>query len=162
MHKQKVLIAFGTRPEVIKMAPVIKEFNKYPKYFDCKVCVTGQHRQMIDPLLHLFDIKVHYDFNIMIENQTLEHITTLVLQKIGKIIEEEKFDYLFVQGDTTTAMAASLSAFYKNVKVAHVEAGLRTWDKQHPYPEEVNRRIIDSMSDLYFAHTKEAKQNLLN
>jgi len=160
--KIKILIVFGTRPEAIKMAPVIGEFRKYPAQFNCKVCVTGQHRQMIDPLLKLFNIKPDYDLNIMKANQNLEHITTTVLTEIGRLIEKEKPDYLFVQGDTTTAMAAALAAFYRKIKVAHVEAGLRTWDKQHPFPEEVNRRIIDSVSDLYFAHTEDAKKNLLN
>lgn len=158
----KVLIVCGTRPEVIKVAPVIKEFRKFPKEFECKVCITGQHREMIDPLLKLFDIRADYDLNLMKANQNLEHITTTVLHETGKIIDREKFDYLFVQGDTTTAMAASLAAFYKRVKIAHIEAGLRTWNKFHPYPEEVNRRIIDSVSDLYFAHTDAARQNLLN
>ncbi|OGX24087.1 MAG: UDP-N-acetylglucosamine 2-epimerase [Omnitrophica WOR_2 bacterium RIFCSPHIGHO2_01_FULL_48_9] len=157
----KVLLVFGTRPEVIKMAPLIKEFKKYADRIECKVCISGQHRQMIDPLLKLFDIKVDYDLNIMQANQDLEHINTSVLREIGKILEAEKFDYVFVQGDTTTAMAAALAAFYKKVKVAHVEAGLRTFDKFHPYPEEVNRKIIDSVADLYFAHTQLAQENLL-
>lgn len=158
----KVLIVCGTRPEVIKVAPVIKEFKKFPKEFVCKVCITGQHREMVDSLLKLFDVKVDYGLDLMKANQNLEHITTTVLHEIGKIIDQEKFDYLFVQGDTTTAMAASLAAFYKRVKIAHIEAGLRTWNKFHPYPEEVNRKIIDSVSDLFFAHTDAAKQNLLN
>lgn len=158
----RVLLVCGTRPEVIKVAPVIKEFRKFPKEVECKVCITGQHRGMIDPLLKLFDIRADYDLNLMKANQNLEHITTTVLHEIGKIIDQEKFDYLFVQGDTTTAMAASLAAFYKRVKIAHIEAGLRTWNKFHPYPEEVNRKIIDSVSDLFFAHTDAAKQNLLN
>lgn len=158
----KILIVCGTRPEVIKVAPVIKEFRKFPKEFECKVCITGQHREMVDPLLKLFDIRADYDLDLMKANQNLEHITTTVLHEIGKILDQEKFDYLFVQGDTTTAMAASLAAFYKRVKIAHIEAGLRTWNKFHPYPEEVNRKIIDSVSDLYFAHTDAAKQNLLN
>ncbi len=147
---------------MIKLAPVIKEFKKFPKEFECKVCITGQHREMIDPLLRLFDVKTDYDLNLMKADQDLEHITTTVLHEIGKILGHEKFDYLFVQGDTTTAMAASLAAFYKRVKVAHIEAGLRTWNKFHPYPEEVNRKIIDSVSDLFFAHTDAARQNLLN
>ncbi len=159
--KLNILLVFGTRPEVIKMAPVVKEFRKYPAHFNCKVCVTGQHRQMIDPLLKLFGIKVEYDLNLMRKNQTLDHITTTVLREIGGILEKEKTDYLVVQGDTTTAMAAAMAAFYKNVRVAHVEAGLRTFNKQHPFPEEVNRCIIDSMSDLYFAHTSSAKRNLI-
>lgn len=156
-----ILIVFGTRPEVIKMAPVVKEFRKYPKQFNCKVCVTGQHRQMIDPLLTLFNVQVDYDLNIMQENQGLEHITARVLHEIGKIIDQDKTDWVIVQGDTTTAMAAGLAAFYRKVKIAHVEAGLRTNDKMHPFPEEVNRRIIDAMGDLYFAHTSAARKNLL-
>ena len=144
------------------MAPVLKELKKHPEEFTYKVCVTGQHRQMVDPLLELFEITPDYDLGIMQENQNLDHITATVLREVGKIIDRERVDYLIVQGDTTTAMAASLAAFYRRVKVAHVEAGLRTWDKQHPYPEEVNRRIIDSVSDIYFAHTEAARRNLLN
>lgn len=157
----KLLSVFGTRPEVIKMAPVIKELNRHPAEFNCRVCITAQHRQMIDPLLDLFTIKPDYDLNLMQEDQTLEHITITVLTELGKIINYEEPDYLVVQGDTTTAMAGSLAAFYRKTKVAHVEAGLRTRNKHHPYPEEVNRRIIDSLSDLYFAHTEQAKQNLV-
>lgn len=157
----KILIVFGTRPEVIKMAPVIKELRKYPDKLSCRICITAQHRQMIDPLLKLFDIKPNYDLNIMQENQSLEHITITVLTRLGEIIKQEKPDYLVVQGDTTTAMAASLAAFYQKIKIAHIEAGLRTWNKVHPYPEEINRKIIDSVSDLCFAHTEQAKRNLL-
>ncbi len=158
----KILTVFGTRPEVIKMAPVIKELRKYHGEFICRVCVTAQHRQMVDPLLDLFSIKPDYDLNLMQKDQTLEHITITVLTELGKIIHHEDPDYLVVQGDTTTAMAGSLAAFYRKTKIAHVEAGLRTRNKHHPYPEEVNRRIIDSLSDLYFAHTEQAKQNLVN
>ena len=111
-----ILTVFGTRPEVIKMAPVIKELRKHPGEFICRVCVTAQHRQMIDPLLKLFDIKPEYDLNIMQENQSLEHITINVMTQLGEIIKQEKPDYLVVQGDTTTAMAASLAAFYQKVK----------------------------------------------
>jgi UDP-N-acetylglucosamine 2-epimerase (non-hydrolysing) len=161
-RRLKILLVFGTRPEVIKMAPLVLEFKKYSKYFDCIVCVTGQHRQMISPLLKLFNIKVDYDLKIMKFNQGLEHITTTVLQKVGTILDIEKPDWVMVQGDTTTAMAASLAAFYKRIKIAHVEAGLRTGDKENPYPEESNRKIIDSMADVFFAHTQWAKQNLLN
>lgn len=157
----KILTVFGTRPEVIKMAPVIKELCKHPGEFICRVCVTAQHRQMIDPLLKLFNIKPVYDLNIMHENQSLEHITINVMTQLAEIIKQEKPDYLVVQGDTTTAMAASLTAFYQKIKVAHIEAGLRTWNKMHPFPEEINRKIIDAVSDLYFAHTEQAKQNLL-
>ena len=144
------------------MAPVIKELNRHPAEFNCRVCITAQHRQMIDPLLDLFSIRPDYDLNLMQEDQTLEHITITVLTELGKIIHHEEPDYLVVQGDTTTAMAGSLAAFYRKTKIAHVEAGLRTRNKHHPYPEEVNRRIIDSLSDLYFAHTEQAKQNLVN
>lgn len=157
----KVLIVFGTRPEVIKLAPVIKELQKNSDRFVCRSCTTAQHRQMIDPLLELFEIDPDYDLNIMQENQSLEYITINVLTKLGEIIKQEIPDYLMVQGDTTSAMAASLSAFYQRVKIAHVEAGLRTWNKLEPYPEEANRRIIDAVSDLYFVHTEQAKENLL-
>ncbi len=161
-NKLNILLVFGTRPEVIKMAPLVWEFRKNPKQFNTKVCITGQHRQMIDPLLKLFKIKVDYDLNIMQPNQNLEHITSRVLQDIGPILDKEKTHWVLVQGDTTTAMAAGLAAFYKKVKVAHVEAGLRTWDNENPYPEEVNRRIIDSFANVFFAHTPWAKKNLLN
>jgi len=159
--KLNILTVFGTRPEVIKMAPVIAELRKYPESIDCRVCVSAQHRQMIDPLLKLFGIRADYDLNVMKENQTLKDITNSVMDKIDGIIQEGSPDYLLVQGDTTTAMSAALAAFYRKVKVGHVEAGLRTWDKLQPYPEEVNRKIIDSVSDLYFAHTPGAKKNLI-
>lgn len=157
----KLMTVFGTRPEVIKVAPVISEIGKYPGKLTSINCVTGQHREMIEPLLKLFNIQINYDLDIMVGNQSLEHITIAVLTKMKDIIAKEKPDYLLVQGDTATAMAASLSAFYQKVKICHIEAGLRTNDKYHPYPEEVNRRIIDSVSDLLFAHTQEAKDNLL-
>ncbi len=157
----KIITVFGTRPEVIKMAPMINELRKHPSEFICRVCITAQHRQMIDPLLKLFNIKPVYDLNIMLENQSLEYITIAVLQQLEDIIEQENPNYLIVQGDTTTAMAASLAAFYQKAKIAHVEAGLRTWNKMHPYPEEINRKIIDAVSDLCFSHTEQAKQNLL-
>lgn len=161
-NKLNVLCVFGTRPEVIKMAPVVKELKKYPAQIDCKVCITGQHREMIDSLLGLFDINSNYDLNLMRKNQNLEHITTTVLHEVGQIIDKEQTDCLLVQGDTTTGMAASLAAFYKKIKIGHIEAGLRTWNKYHPYPEDVNRKIIDSLSDVYFVHTNKARENLLN
>jgi len=157
----KILIVFGTRPEAIKIAPVIKELQKHRDKFICCICVTSQHRQLLDPLLTLFDIKPDYDLNIMRENQSLEYITTATLTKLGEILKQEKPDYLLVQGDTTTAMAASLAAFYHRIKITHIEAGLRTWNKLQPYPEEINRKIIDAVSDLCFAHTEQVKQNLL-
>lgn len=157
----KVLIVFGTRPETIKVAPIIKELKRYSNKFICQTCITGQHRQMVEPLLKIFSIKPDFDLGIMRNNQTLEYITTTVVNKVSELIKAENPDYLMVQGDTTTAMAASLAAFYNRVKVAHIEAGLRTWNKYEPYPEEINRRIIDSLSDLCFAHTEQAKNNLL-
>jgi UDP-N-acetylglucosamine 2-epimerase (non-hydrolysing) len=157
----KVLIVFGTRPETIKVAPIIMELKKFSNKIICQTCVTGQHRQMVEPLLRFFNIEPDFDLDIMRENQTLEYITTSVINKVSEIIKTEHPDYLMVQGDTTTAMAAGLAAFYNRVKVAHVEAGLRTWNKYEPYPEEINRKIIDSLSDLCFAHTEQAKNNLL-
>jgi UDP-N-acetylglucosamine 2-epimerase (non-hydrolysing) len=157
----KVLVVFGTRPEAVKMAPVINELRKFPKRIKCKVCVTAQHRQMLDPFLTNFKIKPDYDLNIMRKGQTLDYVTTEVLTKVGKVIDWERPDYVLVQGDTTTSMAAALAAFYRKVKVGHIEAGLRTYDKTRPFPEEANRRFIDDISDLYFVHTKEAMHNLL-
>lgn len=159
---KKILLVFGTRPEAIKMYPVIKELKKYPKIFSTKVCVSSQHKEMLDPFLKIFNIKPDYDLKIMKNNQTLEHITSSVIIKIQEILKKATFDYLLIQGDTTTSMAASLAAYYNKVKVGHIEAGLRTYDNQNPFPEEVNRRIIDSVSDLFFAHTNGAKQNLIN
>lgn len=156
----KVITVMGTRPEVIKMASVIKELRNYPQV-NLKIISTSQHRQMLEPLLELFGIKPDYDLNIMQKGQSLEHITVSVLTKLQEILSNEKPDYLFVQGDTTTSMAASLAAFYQKIKVMHIEAGLRSGDKLQPYPEEINRKIIDSISDVCFAPTKQAKQNLL-
>jgi UDP-N-acetylglucosamine 2-epimerase (non-hydrolysing) len=158
----KVLTVFGTRPEAIKMAPVIAELEKYPVRIENRNCLTGQHKEMVAPLIDLFNIRVDYNINLMRENQTLEHITVSVLQAISRILREEHFDLLLVQGDTTTSMAAALAAFYCGTKIGHIEAGLRTFDKLHPYPEEANRKIIDSVADLFFAHTEMAKQHLLN
>ena len=158
----KVLTVFGTRPETIKMAPLISELEKYPNLIENKNCLTGQHKDMVAPLIDLFDIRIDYDLDLMRENQTLEHITVNVLQEVGKILREEEFDLLLVQGDTTTSMAAAMAAFYQGVKIGHVEAGLRTFNKFHPYPEESNRKMIDAMADLFFAHSDLAKQHLLN
>ncbi len=158
----KVLTVFGTRPEAIKMAPLIAELEKHPGLIENRNCLTGQHKDMVAPLIDLFGIRVDYDLNLMRENQTLEHITVSVLQEVSRILREEHFDLLLVQGDTTTSMAAALAAFYLGVKIGHVEAGLRTFDKRHPFPEESNRKIIDSVADLFFAHSDKAKQHLLN
>lgn len=162
MRVLKVLTVFGTRPEAIKMAPLIAELARHPDRIDNRNCLTGQHQDMVAPLVSLFGIRADYELHLMRENQTLEHITTSVLREVGEILRREKFDLLLVQGDTTTSMAAALAAFYAGVKIGHVEAGLRTFDKLQPYPEEVNRRIIDSMADLYFAHSDKARRHLLN
>ena len=158
----KILTVFGTRPEAIKMAPVIAELEKYPQSIANKNCLTGQHKDMVAPLIDLFNIRVDYDLHLMRENQTLEHITISVLQEVSRILREEHFDLLLVQGDTTTSMAAALAAFYCGVKIGHIEAGLRTFDKHHPYPEESNRKMIDAVADLFFAHSEMAQQHLLN
>jgi UDP-N-acetylglucosamine 2-epimerase len=144
------------------MAPLIAELERHPGVIDNRNCLTGQHKDMVAPLIDLFGIRVDHDLNLMRENQTLEHITVSVLQEIGRMLREEKFDLLLVQGDTTTSMAAALAAFYAGVKIGHVEAGLRTFDKHHPYPEESNRRMIDAVADVFFAHSDKAKQHLLN
>ena len=158
----KVLTVFGTRPEAIKMAPLIAELARHPKVIENKNCLTGQHKDMVASLIDLFGIRADYQLDLMRENQTLEYITTTVLIEVGRILREEKFDLLLVQGDTTTSMAAALAAFYAGVKIGHVEAGLRTFDKHQPYPEEANRKMIDALADLFFAHSDQARQHLLN
>jgi UDP-N-acetylglucosamine 2-epimerase (non-hydrolysing) len=158
----KVLTVFGTRPEAIKMAPLIAELERHPGRIANRNCLTGQHKDMVAPLIDLFGIRVDHDLALMRPNQTLEHITVAVLQEVGRILRDEKPDLLLVQGDTTTSMGAALAAFYAGVKVGHVEAGLRTFDKTQPYPEEANRKIIDAVADVFFAHTDLAKQHLLN
>lgn len=158
--KIKVMTIFGTRPEAIKMAPVIKELQKREE-IECKVCVTAQHREMLDQLLEVFEIKPNYDLNIMKQGQSLSEITAKVLGQIEKIINEEKPDIVLVHGDTTTAFAGALGAFYTQTDVGHVEAGLRTWNKYSPFPEEINRQMIDILSDIYFAPTDISKKNLL-
>lgn len=156
----KVLCIFGTRPEAIKMAPVILELHKRPEV-ECKVCVTAQHRQMLDQVLRLFGITPDYDLNVMEDNQTPTQVAAAVLSRLEPVLQEEKPDWVLVQGDTTTVAAASLAAFYARVKVGHVEAGLRTHDKWQPFPEEINRRVAGVIADLHFAPTERARQNLL-
>lgn len=159
---KKVLIVFGTRPEAIKMAPLVKEFQKYPLKFETKVCVTAQHRQMLDQVLNVFDIVPDYDLNIMAPNQDLFDITSKVLLGLKEILIAFKPDVVLVHGDTTTSMAASLAAFYLKIKVGHIEAGLRTNDMQSPWPEEMNRQVTDRICDFYFAPTELSKQNLID
>jgi UDP-N-acetylglucosamine 2-epimerase (non-hydrolysing) len=157
----KVIIVFGTRPEAIKLAPIIKEFEKHPDEIQLKVCVTAQHRQMLDSVLKMFDIKPDYDLNIMRDKQTLFDITNNVLAKIKEIYFKEQPDIVFVQGDTTTTFASALAAYYLQIKVAHIEAGLRTYNKYAPFPEEINRRMVSAIADLHFAPTEQSKLNLL-
>lgn len=158
----KVLTVFGTRPEAIKMAPLIAELERHPGLIENRNCLTGQHKDMVAPLIELFGIRADYHLDLMRENQTLEHITSTVLAEVGRILREDKFDLLLVQGDTTTSMAAALAGFYAGIRIGHVEAGLRTFDKHHPYPEEANRKMIDAVADLFFAHSGKARQHLLN
>lgn len=160
MTKIKVLTVFGTRPEAIKMAPLVKELEKHPDVFESIVCVTAQHREMLDSVLHLFDIKPNYDLDIMKPNQNLWSITSDVLMKTKEVYEEVKPDIVLVHGDTTTSMAAGLSAFYAKIPVGHVEAGLRTFDKYNPFPEEINRVFVDSLCEYHFAPTDTSMQNL--
>jgi len=161
MKKIRVMSILGTRPEAVKMAPVIQELKKRVE-FDSRVCVTAQHRQMLDQVLDLFNIQPDIDLNLMQPGQSLSQLTAAVFQKLPQCLEEYKPDWVLVQGDTTTVMAASLVSFYHHIKVGHVEAGLRTYDKWQPFPEEINRRIAGVIADFHFAPTQMAGQNLLN
>ncbi|NMM61549.1 UDP-N-acetylglucosamine 2-epimerase (non-hydrolyzing) [Clostridium sp. P21] len=160
MDKVKVITIFGTRPEAIKMAPLVKELQK-KKQIDTKVCVTAQHREMLDQVLELFDVKPDFDLNIMKTKQSLTGITTRVLEGLEEIFEKEKPDLILVHGDTTTTFAGALAAFYQKIKVGHVEAGLRTYDKYFPFPEEMNRKLTGAVADMHFAPTLGSKTNLL-
>ncbi|WP_125765089.1 MULTISPECIES: non-hydrolyzing UDP-N-acetylglucosamine 2-epimerase [Levilactobacillus] len=157
----KVMTVFGTRPEAIKMAPIILAMQQRPAEFTPITVVTAQHREMLDQVLEIFKIKPDYDLNIMKPKQTLSDITTRVLTHLDHVMTEAQPDIVLVHGDTTTTFAASVSAFYHQTLLGHVEAGLRTWDKYSPYPEEMNRQLTDILSDLYFAPTELSRQNLL-
>jgi len=161
LAKIKVMTVFGTRPEAIKMAPVVLSLKNRSDEFEEVTVVTGQHREMLDQVLSIFHIEPSYDLNIMKSRQTLADITSNVILKLGQIIAKEKPDIVLVHGDTTTTFAASISAFYQQTKLGHVEAGLRTWNKYSPYPEEMNRQLTDVLSDLYFAPTNQSQANLL-
>ena len=156
----KVMSIFGTRPEAIKMAPLVKELERR-KEIESIVCVTAQHREMLDQVLNTFDIKPDYDLNIMKQGQSLADVTTRALVGLEEVIKEVKPDVVLVHGDTTTTFAGALAAFYNQVAIGHVEAGLRTYDKYSPYPEEMNRQMVDRLSDMYFAPTEISKDNLL-
>ena len=158
---KKILLVFGTRPEAIKMAPLVKEFQKDTEHFETKVCVTAQHRQMLDQVLEVFGITPDYDLNIMAPNQDLYDITSKVLLGLRDVLKDFAPDVVPVHGDTTTSMAASLAAFYRQIAVAHVEAGLRTYDMLSPWPEEMNRQVTDRICTYYFAPTGQSRQNLL-
>lgn len=156
----KVMTIFGTRPEAIKMAPVVRALKSKPGVFEPVVVVTGQHREMLDQVLSLFGIQPDHDLDVMTPNQTLASMTGRILERLDPILVGEQPDWVLVQGDTTTAMVGSLAAFYRQVKVGHIEAGLRTHDKRQPFPEEINRRITSVMADLHFAPTGWAANNL--
>lgn len=160
MEKIKVMSIFGTRPEAIKMAPLVKELERR-KEIESIVCVTAQHRQMLDQVLETFNIKPDYDLNIMKQGQSLSEITSRALTGLESVIKDVKPDIVLVHGDTTTTFAGALAAFYNQVAIGHVEAGLRTYDKYSPFPEEMNRQMVDCMTDLYFAPTIVSKENLL-
>lgn len=161
MKKLKVMVVFGTRPDAIKMAPLVLELQKHSDSIETITVVTAQHRQMLDQVLETFSIKPHYDLDIMGQNQSLLDITGKILEKFDPIVKQERPDMILVHGDTTTTFVASLVAFYNQVRIGHVEAGLRTFDKYSPFPEEMNRQMTDNLADLYFAPTSESKENLL-
>lgn len=160
MKTIKVMTVFGTRPEAIKMAPLVQKLKQDERFEEVTV-VTAQHREMLDQVLNIFKIQPDYDFNIMKKNQSLEGITAKVLVDMTKVLKEVKPDIVLVHGDTTTTFAASLASFYLQCPLGHVEAGLRTWNKYSPFPEEMNRQMTDDLTDLYFAPTKVSKQNLI-
>lgn len=158
---KKILLVFGTRPEAIKMAPLVKALQKDAEHFETKICVTAQHRQMLDQVLEVFEITPEYDLNIMAPNQDLYDITSKVLLGLRDVLKDFRPDVVLVHGDTTTSMAASLAAFYQQIPVGHVEAGLRTYNMLSPWPEEMNRQVTDRICTYYFAPTEKSRQNLL-
>lgn len=159
--KIKVMTIFGTRPEAIKMLPLVRELKTRQK-IECIVCVTAQHRQMLDQVLEVFEVVPDYDLNIMKQGQTLSDITGKALKGLEEVIQKERPDIVLVHGDTTTTFSGALAAYYCSVDIGHVEAGLRTWNKYAPYPEEMNRQMVGVLSDMHFSPTKQSKQNLIN
>ncbi|WP_281633912.1 non-hydrolyzing UDP-N-acetylglucosamine 2-epimerase [Flavobacterium luteolum] len=155
------LVIFGTRPEAIKMAPLVNEFKKHIKEFDTRVCVTAQHREMLDQVLDFFEIEPYYDLDLMKPNQNLYSLTADIIMGLKPILEDFKPDYVFVHGDTSTTMASSIAAFYSGAKICHVEAGLRTNDKYSPFPEEINRQVTGRLADYHFAPTEKSRENLI-
>lgn len=160
--QKKVLIVFGTRPEAIKMAPVVKELNNYPEDFITKVCITAQHREMLDQVLSFFKINPDFDLDLMKPGQNLYSLTADIISNLKPVLEEFKPEYVLVHGDTTTTMATSIAAFYSGSQVCHVEAGLRTFNMKSPFPEEMNRCVTGVISNIHFAPTNESKNNLLS
>ncbi|MFC2149317.1 non-hydrolyzing UDP-N-acetylglucosamine 2-epimerase [Candidatus Auribacterota bacterium] len=158
---KKILVTFGTRPEAIKMAPLVIELKKHPRQFEVIVCVTGQHRHMLDQVLSIFEIKPDIDLNLMKPNQDLTTITSNVLRKIKNVLKKVKPDLVLVQGDTSTAMIVGLESYYQKIPVGHVEAGLRTYDRYNPFPEEVNRKILSAVAEFHFAPSCDAVECLL-
>jgi UDP-N-acetylglucosamine 2-epimerase (non-hydrolysing) len=160
LNELKVLTVFGTRPEAVKLAPVIRELEKHPE-IDSRVCVTAQHREMLDQVLNLFQIHPHYDLNLMKPDQSLAEITAAIMMNLDPLLEQLQPDWILIQGDTSTVVATALLAFYRQIRVGHVEAGLRTGDKWQPFPEEINRKVAGVIADLHFAPTEENRKNLL-
>lgn len=159
--KKRILLVFGTRPEAIKMAPLVMEFDRHKDRFETRVCVTAQHRTMLDQVLNFFQIRPDYDLDLMKPDQDTADLAASVLIALKPVLIDFRPDYVFVQGDTTTAAAAALAAFYRGIGVCHVEAGLRTWNKQSPYPEEINRQMISRIAEYHFAPTRSSKENLI-
>ena len=159
---KKILLIFGTRPEAIKMVPIIKELKKNNKFFNFKICVTGQHKKMLNQVLDFFEIKPHFNINVMQKNQSLESLTSKILKRTSKIIKRVKPDIVLVHGDTTSTLATSLACYYNKTKVGHVEAGLRTGNIYSPWPEEINRKFAAQISEINFSPTLIAKKNLIS
>ena len=162
MKKKNILVLFGTRPEAIKLAPVIIELKKNTDSFTTTVCVTGQHREMLDQILNFFQIIPDIDLNLMTHNQSLTELTSKILLEVDKVIKNGDYEYIIIQGDTTTVFASAVCAHYNKIKIIHIEAGLRSYNFDHPFPEEFNRRSIASFTNIHFAPSKRAKQNLLD
>ncbi len=160
MHK--TCFVFGTRPEAIKLAPLVHKFKKMSDFFDVSICITSQHQEMLQQVMNLFDMSANMDLNLMRPNQSLEYITSRAIEKLGEYFKEASPDLVLVQGDTTTVMAASLAAFYQKIPVAHIEAGLRSHNQYSPFPEEINRKMVSHIANYHFAPTQGAKENLLN
>ena len=162
MNKKKIMLVFGTRPEAIKMAPLVHALKAEPDQFELKICVTSQHREMLDQVLKTFKIKPDIDLNLMKQNQNLSNLTSLILNEMQNVFTKIQPDAVLVHGDTTTTLATAMAAFYASIPVGHVEAGLRTYDLKAPFPEEFNRQITSKITKWHFAPTKLSQKNLLS